>query len=316
MLKKKLENELTWSITRAQLFQSCPRAYYYNYYGSWGGWEREADADTRLIYILKNIKPMLVWAGTIVHNTIREALTTVASGGSRPDKGQLEQAAILKMRQEWTESVRKEWLDKPSKKTNLFELYYRDGENYGECHSLPREETDAIKERVINCIDAFTYSQALNNILNTPPSNWKTIDKLDSFQLDGIKVWCALDFAFVDTNGILNIYDWKTGGENKATLRQQLACYALYAQNVWNTPVNMLSLNGVFLNDGGRLSPYPVKQELLDSVTAQIKASFQAMKKCLASPENNLAKIDDFQCTPSEFTCARCNFRRICPAIH
>ena len=49
-----LVNELSWSVSRNSLFSECRRAYYYNYYGSWGGWEANTSATTRKFYILKS----------------------------------------------------------------------------------------------------------------------------------------------------------------------------------------------------------------------------------------------------------------------
>ncbi|HEY6105359.1 MAG TPA: PD-(D/E)XK nuclease family protein, partial [Anaeromyxobacteraceae bacterium] len=34
-----LANEFSWSKSRHDKFQDCRRAYFYAYYGSWGGWE-------------------------------------------------------------------------------------------------------------------------------------------------------------------------------------------------------------------------------------------------------------------------------------
>ena len=51
------KNEFSWSYSRDNLFQECKREYYYNYYGSWGGWEKnKADEITRTLYVLKNLQ--------------------------------------------------------------------------------------------------------------------------------------------------------------------------------------------------------------------------------------------------------------------
>ena len=308
-----ISNELTWSASRASTFQSCQRRYYYNYYGSWGGWDKKADEKTKLLYILKNVKPMILWAGSIVHETIKDSLLTFMATGRRPDAGTLQNNATLKMRAGWIECVNKEWLDSP-KKTNLFELYYGDGENYGECRKLPREFTDAIKQRVMDALAAFAFSPALKEILDVPCSNWKTIDDASSFfMLDEIKVWAIIDFAYSDSNGILHIIDWKTGKEHPAQLRTQLACYALYAMSAWQTPLNKIAVHGVLLNDGGRRSDYSVDSALMESVPKQIRVSYNAMKAKLKDAENNTAVEEDFKCCPSEFNCSSCPFLRVCP---
>ncbi len=310
-----ITNDLTWSISRAGLFQSCQRAYYYRYYGYWGGWKFDADEKAKLLYVLRNVKPMILWAGTIVHETIKDALTRYAATGEVPTLPALQQHATELLRAGWLETINKEWQERPSKKTNLFELYYGDGENYGECKKLPREQTDAIKERVMSALDAFSRSQVLKDILATSTKQWQPIDANLFFMLDDIKVWACPDFAYTDASSILHIIDWKTGKEHPAQLRLQLACYALYAIKTLNVPLENVAIHGVLLNDFGRRSDYQVDQALIDSVTSQIKVSFNAMKKKLKDAEKNLAEEDDFPCNPSDFNCSTCPFLRVCPAV-
>lgn len=307
---KKLVNELTWSVSRAQLFQTCPRAYYYTYYGAWGGWEADAGPMTRKLYILKNIKPLAMWAGSVVHSLIKDTLDEFARSGRRPETAALQEQARARMNASWKEAVGREWEQYPSRRTNLFELYYGNGK------TLPVETTRAIRERVFNCLESFVMSPTVQEILALPYSCWMTNDVLDTFICNDVKVWCALDFAYVDAGGVYHVLDWKTGTENRSTLRQQLACYALYAMGKWSMPLEKLNLHGIFLLDGGRKSDYPVQPELLVSVQDQIVTSSQAMRAKLRDPEKNVAEEEDFPCTPSEYSCSQCSFREVCPAIN
>lgn len=307
---KKLVNELTWSVSRAQLFQACPRAYYYTYYGAWGGWEDDASPVTRKLYILKNIKPLAMWAGSVVHSLIKDTLDEFARSGRRPETAALQEQARARMNAGWKEAVGREWEQYPSRRTNLFELYYGNG------RTLPVETTRAIRERVFTCLESFVMSPTVREILALPYSCWKTNDVLDTFMCNDVKVWCALDFAYVDADGVCHVLDWKTGAENRATLRQQLACYALYAMGKWSVPLEKLNLHGIFLLDGGRKSDYPVQPDLLVSVQDQIVTSSQAMRTKLRDPEKNVAEEEDFPCTPSEYVCGQCSFREVCPAVN
>ena len=255
-MSKDFKNEFTWSVSREQLFRHCPRAYYYNYYGSWGGWNKDAPARTRQLYILKNIKTMILWSGSIVHDTIKEVLDEYARSQRMPTLPQLQEHARQKMRAGWVESTSKTWKKYP-KKTNLFELFYGNGK------SLPAEMTSKIKTRIFDALANFYQCAVVKEILATPYLQWKPVDVLDSFKVNEFKIWCAIDFAYIDSSQILNIIDWKTGQEHRETLRQQLGCYAIYAMEKWQLPIERISLNGVFLNDGGRKSNYPIEPELL-----------------------------------------------------
>ncbi len=312
----RIVNELSWSVSRAALFQSCQRAYYYRYYGYWGAWENGAGPEKKLLHILRNIKPMVLWAGSIVHDVISASLLECKATGRAPELGNLQERATSMLRKGWLESVNREWEKAPSKCTNLFELYYGDGENYGECKRLPREQTDQIKLRVMDALEAFAHSPALRDILQAPKENWMTIDNKESyFMMDGIKVWAIIDFAYIDADGTMHIIDWKTGREHSSQLRFQLACYALYAMDAWNVPLDRIAVHGVLLNDGGRRSDHAVDQALLDSVKGQIRASYEAMKGKISDPDANLVDEEDCPCNPSDMNCSSCPFIRVCPGV-
>lgn len=313
MARKPFTNDFSWSVSRAALFQKCQKAYYFNYYGSWGGWNADAPQLVRQTYILKQIKSLAMWAGTIVHDTIKETLLAFSRGEIQfPTIEEIQNTALLKMRAGWRDAVAKKYLQYP-KSTNLFELYYSEGDGT----SLPKEQTDEIKSIVLECLANFVTSPVVADIKNTPFANWKSIDELDTFFLDDLKVWGAPDFAYMDNNGIFHIIDWKTGTEDKDALGLQLACYTLYSMEKWNiTDLARIQLHGVFLKDGGRKSNYPVSAENLISAKDIILTSAQAMKNKLTDKENNTADEENFPCNPSPFACSMCPFRQICPAAN
>ena len=303
-----LSNDFSWSVSRARLFAECRRAYYYYYYGSWGGWEAGAPEPVRLLYLLKNIKTLPLWAGSIVHETISEALQRYARTGQALSAGELQARARTRLRSGWVEAVNREWQARP-KKTNLHELYYGNGQ------TLPKQDTEALRERVYECLRAFADSAILRQILAAPFLSWKPVDTLGTFDLDGLKVWCAIDFAYTDPAGVLRLIDWKTGSEDKEALSTQLGCYALYAADTWGATLERLRLHGVFLREQARVSDYPVQAELLVNAKDEILTSAAAMRATLEDVEGNRAVEERFPCCENERLCRRCNFRQACPYI-
>ncbi len=306
-MARELVNELTWSVSRDRLFRQCERAYYYNYYGAWGGWDAAAPEPIRRLYLLKNIQSMAMWGGGIVHHTIAEALRRYAEKKT-PVTGQtLCRAAQAKLRRGWLEAVNRDWLAAP-KKTNLFELYY------GDSKTVDESLTEALQRRVYGCLHAFADSALCREIIAVPYMNWKPVDQLDSFTVAGIKVWCAIDFAYVDEHGALRILDWKTGAEKEDELRLQLACYALFAIGKWHTTRERLRLAGVFLGDQARTSEYPIDDAALREAEGKIEHSLEKMRARLRDPAKNLAAEEDFPTCDRPRTCRHCNFRQVCPA--
>lgn len=304
----KLTNQLTWSVSRDRLFRSCRRAYYYHYYGAWGGWESDASPQTRQLYILKNMTTLEMWAGSIVHDVIAEALRRYARTNNAIRTGELQARAREKLRNGWREAVGGAWKRSP-KKTNLFRLYYGNGK------SLPADETERTKERVYGCLEAFAQSEVLKEIASVSYLNWQPVDTLNSFQMDGVKVWAAVDFAYQDAAGKTRIIDWKTGHEDEDAVRLQLACYAYYAAEAWHVPFEQQRQMGVFLGDGARVSEYNIDSAALVDARDAVLSGVAEMREVLRDVDGNVAAEEDFPPTEKDWPCRRCSFREVCPKI-
>ncbi len=301
-----LFNEFSWSVSRDSLFRSCRRAYYYQYYGSWGGWDANAEPRIRQLYILKNLKNLPIWSGTIVHDVVAEALREYSRSRHPITADGLKARGREKLRQGWTEATRQEWQQAP-KKTNLDELYYGNGK------TLPAEKTEAVKAKVYGCLEAFATSPLLGEILAAPFIHWKPVDQLDTFVIDRLKVWCAIDFAYHDAAGILRLIDWKTGAEKTEAISLQLACYAYYARDKWGAMPSQVRIFGCFLGDQARLSEYPLAPETLVDARQAMLASAAAMQECLIDPAANRAREEDFPFCENDRACRFCAYREVCP---
>ncbi len=319
MFSQPLANELTWSVSRSRLFRSCPRAYYFQYYGAWKGWLAQAPPRARLLYRLKKMTSFPLWGGDIVHKLIQKTLADFQRSRQKPTLVQLQEQARSALNQGWKESLSGEWKTNPKGKTNLFEHYYR-----GEGEAISQEQIQALRAKVFDALEGFLSCGILDTLAPLPVGQWGDIDTTKSFvagELPALenapalplKVWCALDFSYQDSQGILHIVDWKTGIEHREELRLQLSCYALYALKTGNIPLERISLEGVFLNDAGRISHYEISPENLVTAQEQILKSASAMRAKLQDPARNLAQEEDFPCTSDTRQCLRCPYRQACP---
>ena len=74
-----LRNTFSWSFSQAKDFAACPRRYYWQRYGSWGGWEDLAPKGVKLAYRLKQMKNSFAIVGIAVeketlHYTTNQAV--------------------------------------------------------------------------------------------------------------------------------------------------------------------------------------------------------------------------------------------------
>lgn len=300
-------NDFSWSASRDSTFQTCKRAYYYQYYESWGGWEKGCSTFKRLIYIMKNIRTMPLWSGSIVHEVLAEALREYAIN---PKSSVLETAVLLeatrkKLRSGWKEAVSQQWFISP-KKVNLDGLFYGNGK------TLPTEETEKVATKAYGCIQAFADSAVLKRIKTIPFERWKPVDELESFMVDDLKVWGAIDFAFTDHDGKLCVIDWKTGAENKEAIEIQLACYAYYANYKWGISPENIRVFGCYLANHALAKEYILDADIIISARQKMIDSAEQMKKYLRNSQVNEAVEEDFPLCENDWHCRYCCYRGAC----
>ncbi len=299
-----LRNEFSWSHSRDETFRACPRQYYYQYYGSWGGWEAKADAKARILYTLRQLQTRKQWLGATVHNCVRWILATLRKTGQPPTEELALHQLSRRLQKDFEDSGEGLYWDNPRGHVALLEHEYDD-----------LEVSDALWqetfEKAVRCVSAFFNGQILLDIRNVPSDRWLELEERAAFQLDGIKVWVQLDFALRDEQGI-RIFDWKTGKADIETTRQQLALYAWYARQRWQAGPEAITLVEFNLNNGEVYERQPTEAELT-AARERVIASASGMKALLDDPAGNVAREDRFPLCEDEKTCLRCPFRRVCP---
>jgi len=295
-------NEFSWSKSRDEKFRTCPRQYFFHYYGSWGGWEHSADERTRMLYILKQLKNRQMWAGEKVHDCIKKSLHNLCRGIEPMDEQEAIDATLDIMRNEYMNSKRGDYWKNP-KSCSLIEHEYD--------LDIPNSAWKENADHVVKCLSTFYRSNVYKMIKGLSKDKWLEVEQFSSFVLDGTKIHVVLDFSCRRDDKIL-IYDWKTGKSNAERNDLQLACYSFYAIEKWR--VDPLQVSTVEFNLGaGTENRFHLEGIDLNSISNRINSSIRDMKQLLTDPETNTANEDLFSFVEGEKTCRFCNFKRICP---
>ena len=298
-----LVNEFSWSKSREGTFNECKRRFWFQYYGSWGGWEPEADARSRDVYVLKQLRTRHIWIGNIVHEAIERSLKNMRAS-EKPlalNVDEIVDLTIQRMRSEWRSSRSGMYRLKP-KSCALFEHEYK--------VDVPREEWKKAAETVERCLRNFYASDIYARLGEIPRADWLEIEDLSSFDIEGLKVVVVLDFSYRLGDEIV-ILDWKTGAYAEGDNKLQLSCYALYAGRRWGAPPERVRAIEFNLNRNEviehRLTPSD-----LEWTTRFISGSAADMRRLLRDSEKNIAAEEDFLRVNDPRVCLRCNFLRLC----
>jgi len=242
-------------------------------------------------------------AGSLVHNKINRILESIRRNWTL-DQNKAEKEVVEEFKKAWRDSKSKKWETSPKWHTNLFEHYYK--------VSLPNEKLLSIKDLLVESIQGFYASDSFAFIQTLSLNEWLSKEELDSFEIDGTKVWVKLDFSARHGDRIY-VYDWKTGKEVKEN-ETQLAVYTLYAINKWKVDMKYVRLFDVYLRQQVpvKIKPTPV---LLKNAEKLITKSIKDMKSLLDDVDENKASIDNFpkvDKSVNEWPCSYCNFKEMC----
>jgi hypothetical protein len=300
-----LTNDFTWSKSRHEKFRECPRAYFYQYYGSWGGWEAAPGSPVRELYVLKKLSSRWQWAGSMVHDALKGMLQRAKATGEFRPLDELLARTRQRARMQWSTSREKSYWREASKITGLVEHEYAE--------PVASEEWKRVWDEVIEgSLRAFYASETFAELQRTPREKWLTVDELDSWTFEGTKVWVAIDFAYADAEGRVQILDWKTGRERDGD-HTQVAIYALYAQRKWGVSPDAVVGGLVYLSKpGGDRVSVSADAAALEACEAEMRRSIAAMQERLEEPARNIARAERFPLLDDRGACRRCAFRRPC----
>ena len=296
-----LKNVFSWSKSRHGKFTDCRRLYWFHYYGSWGGWDvQRAPPEVRERYILKNLSTRQQWAGSVVHAAIGEALEQIR-GGARPTLDAVRRRTHELMRAQFRASRQGAYRLNPKRNPGLVEHELK--------LAVPDDEWRRNWENAALSLQRFFEAGWPERARALAPGDWLPVDAVDSFLLDGIKVFAAPDFALREGKKLI-LVDWKTGQPREED-RDQVQGYALFAADKWQVPPENIVARLVYLGAGQEID-VDVAAGALDAFRAHFRASVEAMKACLRNPEANEAEMADFPCAEARERCRFCAFARLC----
>jgi len=299
-----LKNEFSWSKTRDEVFKTCPRQYWFAYYGYWNGWLENTPERTRQIYVLKNLKNRSIWAGEKVHLCIQRSLNNIRRGVNVLPIDEIVSITLDEMRSEFRSSRSKNYFKNP-KTCALFE------HEYGVVVSDDQwKETAA---HVETCLRNFYASDIYDGLRSHRREGWLEVEEFSSFRLENTKIHLAIDCAIREGEHII-LYDWKTGKSFSEDLSIQLACYALYAMERWHVaPASILIIE--YNLSSNKANDFGVTQKQVKDMTGYMKGSIKDMQSLLLDVENNIPlEEDQFGRVEDERVSLRCNFRKVCRA--
>ena len=317
-MSERLQNTCSWSSSRESTFRECKKKYWYTYYGAWEGWplyfrdpRSHVSPLAAYLYRLKNMQPVSMFVGSLVHKVIEESVPSLIQTKKLPPKSALLEKGKTLLSKGLEESSSKAWLTHPKKHTNLLEDYYQ--------HHKPSYEE--LEHKVTTCLSNWYDSPLTQGMLLHPNTTFGDVEKLMQFSL-GADMQCIVVFDLYvhwkreEKDEKLLIFDWKTGSESDRIMKQ-MAAYALAAIHLLRVPLSSIIVCPFYLMDSptaykkiGAGSPHPLSEKDIEETKRSISSALQEMKELHV--EGRLPDPTRFPYVEERRQCRFCPFQELC----
>jgi CRISPR/Cas system-associated exonuclease Cas4 (RecB family) len=281
---------LGWSLSRYELFDSCKRKYFYQYYAKY-----VQDLPRHKLEMLRSLTTVPLEIGNVVHDVIEAFLKRLQKSASDIDEQRFYSFARQKAQQYF------------SNKTFL-ETYYGYSQSIDLQSALQRIDT-CLRNFTASPVYAWIFMKAITN-----RDNWMIEPEgYGETRLDGLKAYCKMDFLFPLDSGEIIIMDWKTGKKDVYKHRQQLIGYAAAASSNFGFPWKVFFPKIVYL--APQFDEYEIElseQDFTDFFAQARDQTAQMQALCKDKEQNIPLARDHFPLSPNQRLCKYCNFQELC----
>jgi hypothetical protein len=297
-----------WSISTDKLARRCQKQFFFREivasHAARESWRREA-------FILKQLKTLELWRGTVIHEGIQHYLVPALKRGGTLDWKGLTELTIQRAREQLAFSEQKRYREAGMVK----------GKHEDFCALIPHETGKGVSKQEFAevCGEIRTAFGRLAGLAGL----WKMLlgrsgvraEKQFWVTFDEVSIQVKIDLLYERSAGVPTIIDWKSyeiGGDTDARLQTVLYGWALWQKKLYDIKrpedIELLECqvqDGVLIN-------HECSQEVFDELEDYIYRSVNRIFSLCQSKKLTEAKLEDFAFTDNPNNCEHCAFRELC----
>jgi hypothetical protein len=298
-----------WSFSTDKLFRRCQRQFYFReiaaHHSLKEPWRREA-------FILKQLKTLDLWRGTLIHEGIQHCVVPALKRGDALDWTQLTEQTIQRAQAQLAFSEQKRYRELGIAKSKHEDFCALVAHETGK--GVSAEEFDQVCGEVRT---AFLRLAAMSDL-------WQVLlgrkdceaEKQVWVEFDDVKIMVQIDLLFERSLGHPTIIDWKSydiGGDTDARLQTALYGWAIWRSELFqdlHTPEN-IELLECQVQDGVVVK-HECSLEVFDELEDYLYRSLNRIFSLCRSKKLTEARLQDFAFTDNPNNCEHCAFRQLC----
>lgn len=301
---------MKFSFSSERCFRRCQRQYYFREIAAW---HNAKDPLRREAFVLKQLKTIELWRGSLVHRGIERFVVPAMEAGVAVDWGSAADQTVDMARRQFRFSAERKYRQKGLSKAAA-------GDDY--CALLPHERGEAVGDGELAEVEGVVRTAYAN--LAQIGEFWAGVRGVRRFfaelplvtDYEGAKVEGHVDLMYFRGFGRPTIVDWKlyegSGGSDAA---HQTALYAwlLCRMPNWRvTDPTQVELLEVQLLGDARLIRHRCDAATLELMEDRLYRGIDDVRSLTGGLAYADVGVEDFGYAASPGTCAFCPFRRLC----
>jgi hypothetical protein len=301
---------MKWSFSAHNTFRRCQRQYYF---GNIAANHRARDKIRKEAYLLKQVKQLSAWKGSIIHEGINKFVIPYLREGRRIDwPVALSNTLDLASKQYHFSKAHK--FRQPGITKSAYNGEYCILAEHERNQEIPDEILENIYDEIRTCFNNLSFQRELISFFEGHKSYYA--EHFLSHSFDGVQIKAVPDLIFTGIYGNTSVVDWKieqdySHGDHKL----QVALYAWVLLNKWNiSDPDKIELYEAQLLEGNIIR-HDFVPSMLEELEDFIFQSITEIRSLCGDHKYESQNLDDFQFAKSASTCAYCSFLRLCREV-
>jgi len=300
-----------WAFTTDKLFRRCQRQFFFRQIAAHAtaseAWRREA-------FILRQVKTLELWRGTIIHEGIEKFLIPALRTGGPILWDEITTRTLQRAHDQFAFSEQRRYREPGIIKSNCPDF----------CALAPHEAGETISSQDLE--NMFVSIRTAFERLSGLTQLWKRFSEEHLWeaevplwvQFHDVSIKVQIDVLIERSRNQVTIIDWKSydvGGDTDARLQTALYGWAILRSKRYGVhrpeDVELLECQV----QEGTIVEHESSQEVFDELEDYMYRSVQRIFSLCHSKKLSEARLEDFAFTDNSNNCEHCTVRPLCVAM-
>jgi hypothetical protein len=300
---------MRWSLSSHRTFRRCQRQYFF---GNIAANHKAKDRIRREAYLLKQVKQLSSWRGSIVHQGIHKFLVPYLQENKNINWSSISEKTLDLAKRQFEFSKLLKYKQPGISKSHHEDYCILAEHDRGD--DVPAEVVEKIYDDVTACLNSHAFQKEIIPLFEGQKAYYSEHNLVNKYEATQIST--VADLIFTRYSGNFVIVDWKyeqdySFGDHK----HQIALYGWILQHRWNIrKPELIELYEVQLREG-QIVQHNFNTSVIEELEDFMFQSIHEIRSLCEDHKYETQNIGDFEFARSGNSCIYCSFVKLCQEV-